>query len=218
MFLFSHEVYKLITSALNELKASQASARTPHNPLSEAHFLGAWVTTAIKQKRFDSVVLETLKGWQSQARSLGKNAGLKEQFTYLEKCYSQILDTDQQLQPVTKEQFNKLYAALNELQWMVTTDLKVGDKLNRHSGGKDSLVVCAEKTADSFNKQNILIAPLSLYVRGNQQLIIDLAFKQNLLLYKKTDYKSKVKYHGEFIVYPNNNGNSLPELPVAQSK
>ena len=217
MALFSQEIYKLIKTALAELDASQASGRTAGNTLSEAHYLGAWVTTAMKKKRFDTVVLETLKGWQRQARSLGKNAGLKEQFIYLEKCYSQVLDADKQVQPVAIEQLNKLYSALTELDWMVTTDLEVGDKLNRHSGGKDSLIVCAEKISNSFDIQGTLTKPLSLYVRGNQQVIVDLAFKQNLLLYKKTDYKSKVKYHGEFIVYPNNDGHSLPEFPVDQS-
>ena len=217
MVLFSQEIYKLINSALTELNASQASGRTPHNPLSEAHYLGAWVTTAIKKKRFDATVLETLKGWQRQARSLGKNAGLKEQFIYLEKCYSQVLDADKQVQPVSIEQLNKLYAKLNDQQWMVTTDLEIGEKLNRHSGGKDSLIVCADKISHSFDEQGILIKPISLYVRGNQQTIIDLAFEQDLLLYKKTDYKSKVKYHGEFIVYPNNDGTFLPEFPVDQS-
>ena len=218
MVLFSQEIYKLINSALTELAASQASGRTPHNPLSEAHYLGAWITTAMKKKRFDPIVLETLKGWQRQARSLGKNAGLKKQFTYLEKCYSRVLNAEKQVQPVTVEQLNKLYTALTEQQWMVTTDLEVGDKLNRHSGGKDSLIVCAEKIASSFDIQGTLMKPLSLYVRGNQQEIIDLAFAQNLLLYKKTDYKSKVKYHGEFIVFPNNDGTALPELPIEQSK
>ncbi len=218
MALFSQEIYKLISSALAELDASQASGKTARNPLSEAHYLGAWVTMAMKKKRFDPIVLETLQGWQRQARSLGKNAGLKEQFIYLEKCYSQVLDADKQVQPVCIEQLNNLYSALRELQWLVTTDLEVGDKLNRHSGGQDSLIVCVDKIVGSFDIQGTLSKPLSLYVRGNQQVIIDLAFKQNLLLYKKTDYKSKVKYHGEFIVYPNNDGHSLPEFPVEKSK
>lgn len=214
MILFSSEIYKVVNSALTELKASQASGKTAHNQLSEAHFLGAWVTTAIKQKRFAAIVLETLKSWQRQARSLGNKAGLKGQFVSLEKCFSHLLDTDKHVQPVTITQLDKLYAELNEQQWLVTTNLEVGDKLNRHSGGKDSLIVCAKKISGSFDQQGVLIKPISLYIRGNQQALIDCAFKENLLLYKKTDYKSKVKYHGEFVVYPDNNCNSLPELPI----
>ncbi|HEY5716354.1 MAG TPA: DUF2913 family protein [Psychromonas sp.] len=217
MILFSTEIYKLIGTALTELTDSQNSGRTPHNPLSEAHYLGAWVTNAMKKKRFDPIVVPTLQGWQRQARSLGKNAGLKRQFTYLEKCYSEVLDEHKQVQAVYKNQLEKLYAALEEDQWMVTTDLTVGERLNRHSGGKESLIVCAQQMQSCFDEQGKLIAPISLYVRGNQQKIINFAFAQNLLLYKKTDYKSKVKYHGEFIVYPNNDGSFLPEFPENQS-
>jgi len=42
MILFSTEIYKLITTALSELNDSQNTGKTPQNPLSEAHYLGAW--------------------------------------------------------------------------------------------------------------------------------------------------------------------------------
>lgn len=213
MSLFSQEIYKLIETALSDLSASQQSGRTPNNTLSEAHYLGAWVTTAIKSKRFDASLIETLKGWQRQARSLGKNAGLKDQFIYLQQCYSQVLDEDKQVQNVNEQQFSSLYNVLQEQDWMVTTDLVVGDRLNRHSGGKNSLIICAKQIQDCFDDETILVKPISLYIRGNQQDLVDLAFTENLLLYKKTDYKSNVKYHGEFIVYPKNDGHSLPEFP-----
>ena len=213
MILFSQEIYKLVNCALTELNTSQASGRTQSNQLSESHYIGAWITTAIKKKRFDTIVLETLKGWQKQARSLNKNAGLKEKFVALEKCYKQVLDTDNQVQPVSIDQLNTLYTQLTEQQWMVTTDLVIGDRLNRLSGGLSSLIVCAEKMNSCF-EQGILIKPLTLYIRGDLQELVELAFKQDLLLYKKTTNKSKVKYHGEFIVYPNNDGTALPMLPT----
>lgn len=217
MILFSEEIYKLLNSALTELDQSKSGGKTPHNSLSEAHYLGAWVTTAIKKKRFDSVLLATLKGWQRQARSLGKNAKLKEQFTYLVKCYQQVLDENDNVKSVNISQLNALYQQLNDNQWMVTTDLCVGEKLNRFSGGQASLIVCAEQIENSFDQQGKLIKPLSLYVRGDQQEIVNEAFALNLLMYKITDYKSKVKYHGEFIIYPENDGLSLPEFPVEKT-
>ncbi len=217
MILFSTEIYKLLNTALSELTDAQQSGKIPNNPLSEAHYLGAWVTSAMKKKRFDPIVVPTLQGWQRQARSLGKDAGLKRQFTYLEKCYSEVLDEQKQVQAVHKNQLDKLYAKLEAEQWMVTTDLTVGERLNRHSGGKDSLIVCAQQMEDCFDGQGILLKPISLYVRGNQQNIIDFAFAQSLLLYKKTDYKSKVKYHGEFVIYPDNDGSFLPEFPQNQA-
>ena len=213
MILFSQEIYSVINTALTELTNAQSSGKIQRNELSEAHYLGAWVTTAMKKKRFDGIVLETLKGWQKQARSLGKNAGLKEQFIHLKKCFEQILDEKGQAQSVNIKQLNTLYAQLSEKQWMVTTDIEIGDRFNRLSGGLSSLIVCAEKISSSFD-QETLIKPLTLYVRGDLKEIVELAFKQNLLMYKKTTGKSKVKYHGEFIVYPNNDGKTLPELPI----
>ncbi|PKH04436.1 hypothetical protein CXF72_00700 [Psychromonas sp. MB-3u-54] len=218
MIQFSTEIYKLITTALTELSDSHDSGRTPHNPLSEAHYLGAWVTTAMKKKRFDAIVAPTLQTWQRQARSLGKNAGLKRQFTHLEKCYSKVFDEQKEVRPVNKSQLEKLFAMLEEDQWLVTTDLPVGERLNRHSGGKESLIVCTQQLLDCFDQQGMLIKPISLYIRGTLQSVIDLAFAQDLLLHKITDYKSKVKYHGEFVVYPNNDGKSLPEFPENNSE
>ena len=214
MVLFSQEIYTLISSALSDLEASQASGRTPKNTLNEAHFLGAWVTTSIKTKRFDSITVPTLKAWQSKARSLGKNAGLKDQFTYLQSCYNQVLDTNKKVQAVNYSQIETLVKQLEDEQWMVNTDLVVGNKLNRHSGGKASLIICEQELLDNFDEQGILIKPLSLYLRGDLNVLVNYAFEDNLLLHKITDYKSKVKYHGEFIVYPNNDGDKLPEFPT----
>lgn len=212
MATFSQEIYKLINDALTELEDSQQSGKTQRNDLSEAHYLGAWVTTAIKKKRYDPMLLETLKKWQKQARSLGKNAGLKQQFIYLNKCYKQVLNEENET--INIDAFKTLYSSLTDLEWMVTTDIEVVNKLSHHSDGKDALIVCSQQTQNCFDRQGMLIKPISLYVRGKQQTIISKAFEQNILLHKQTDYKSKVKYHGEFIVHPNNDGQFLPELPI----
>lgn len=213
MVLFSQEIYTLISTALSELEASQTSGRTPKNTLNEAHYLGAWVTTAMKQKRFEGITVPTLKAWQSRARSLGKNAGLKDQFNYLQDCYKQVLDDNKQIQAVNISQLLALVATLEKAQWLVNTDLIVGDKLNRHSGGAASLIICEQQMENNFDNEGVLIKPISLYLRGDLQELISHAFKENLLLHKITDYKSKVKYHGEFIIYPNNDGDKLPEFP-----
>lgn len=209
MALFPQEIFRLTNSALNELN----SLKTAHNPLSEAHYLAAWVTKAIKSKRFDRIALQTLKAWQSQARSLGKNAHLKAQFNTLQKCYSRVLDAENQLKPVSILMIEKLYGELSARQWQVTTQSEIAGKLKIDSGGRGSLLLCAEQLKSCFDKQGQLINTLSLYIRGDRQAITDLAFEHNLLLYKKTDYKSKVKYHGELLIFPDNNGTFLPEFP-----
>jgi len=209
MTLFPQEMSRLTNSALSELNSSP----TAHNPLSEAHYLGAWVTKAIKRKRFNRIALQTLKNCQSQARSLGENAQLKAQFSSLQRCYGRVLDAEKKLKPVSVVQLEKLNEELKKRQWQVTTEAAVCGKLKIASGGRNSLLLCAEQLKRCFDKEGILKEALSLYIRGNHQQLTDLAFEQNLLLYKKTDYKSRVKYHGELLIYPDNNGTFLPEFP-----
>ena len=61
-------------------------------------------------------------------------------------------------------------------------------------------------------EHGLLAKPISLYIRGDVAEALQAAYAQSLLLYKVTDYKSKVKYHGEYIIYANNDGEFLPEL------
>jgi len=211
MTSFSTSIHQVVTSALADLKEAQLKGKIPKNPLSETHFLAAWTTNAMKKKRFESDVVPTLTIWQRKARSLGKNAALVETFTAIKQSYEHIFDQDLKAKPVDKEQVIALCSQLTEQQWMVNTDLEVGEKLNRHSGGQASLIICSNEFEANF-EQGLLVKPISLYIRGDLPEALQVAFEQSLLLYKVTDYKSKVKYHGEYIIYPDNNGTFLPEL------
>ncbi|MGJ8580959.1 MAG: DUF2913 family protein [Psychromonas sp.] len=211
MTSFSTSIHQVVSDALADLNEAQQKGKIPHNPLSETHFLAAWTTNAIKKKRYESDVLPTLTIWQRKARSLGKNADLVNTFTAIRKTYEHVFDTSLTANPVYKSQLVALCEQLVTLQWMVNTDLVVGEKLNRHSGGQASLIICSEQFESHFDDE-LLIKPLSLYIRGDLTEALSVAYEHSLLLHKVTDYKSKVKYHGEYIVYPDNNGEFLPEL------
>lgn len=87
MATFYQEIYKVVSQGLQELSDSQQAGKTPKNPVSETLYLNAWVTKVIKQQRYDHVVGKTLVDWQKQARSMGKNAQLKNQFEQIKSCY-----------------------------------------------------------------------------------------------------------------------------------
>jgi len=214
MTSFSTSIHQVVTTALADLQEAQLKGKIPKNPLSETHFLAAWTTNAMKKKRFESDVLPTLKIWQRKARSLGKNAGLVETFQAIKAHYEHVFDQDLKAKPVHKQQIIDLCDKLTELQWMVNTDLEVGEKLNRHSAGQASMIICSQQFEQCF-EGGLLVKPISLYIRGDLPEALQAAFEQSLLLYKVTDYKSKVKYHGEYIIYSNNEGEFLPELLMA---
>ncbi|PSV47576.1 DUF2913 family protein [Photobacterium indicum] len=214
MAIFSQEIYKVVTIGLNTLESSQASGKTPRNPVSEAHYLNAWVTKSIKQQSFDRSVVKTLMMWQQQGRSMGKNAQLKLNFECLAETFSGVVNAEGKEKRATQATLQAFYAALEHADWLITTEFEVNRKVTHFTDGQASLVVCSKQYQNAFDEQGELVKPLSLYVRGNIQPFIDLAFASGLLLFKVTDYKSKVKYHGEFVIYPANNGEHLPELPT----
>ena len=176
--------------------------------------MSAWVTKVLKQHSFDCCVVKTLQEWQQQSRTMGKNAQLKLHFERLAETYAKVTDEQGQSTVITPALIATFYTALQQQDWLVTSEYEVSRKVSHHTDGKASLVVCSAQYAESMNEDGGLVKPLSLYVRGNVQKFIDIAYQHGLLLYKITDYKSKVKFHGEYVIYPHNAGGHLPELPT----
>ncbi|MBC7002265.1 DUF2913 family protein [Photobacterium sp. BZF1] len=221
MATFYQEIYKVVSQGLQELSDSQQAGKTPKNPVSETLYLNAWVTKVIKQQRYDHVVGKTLVDWQKQARSMGKNAQLKNQFEQIKSCYEGIPQDGEsadtiQANNLNDAQLKALYEQLDEQDWLVTTEYEVNRKVTHHTDGQASLVVCSAQYAAAFDEAGEMVKPLSLFVRGDIRALIDLAYAQGMLLYKVTDYKSIVKYHGEYKLFPCNAGTHLPELPSNQ--
>ena len=65
-----------------------------------------------------------------------------------------------------------------------------------------------------FNELGELKINLSCYVRGDSQQFIDMAAALGILVFKTTSYKSKVKFHGEYLIEVNNTLAELPEIPM----
>lgn len=212
---FYQEIYKLVSDGLNELAESVQSGKTPGNPVSETNFLNLWVTKVIKQQRYHHCVAKTLLGWQQQARSMGKNAQLKQQFEHIRQTLAGIpREESDEAKPTTAAQIQSLYEKLEQADWVVATEYEVNRKVTHHTDGQASLVVCAKQYKESVSEQGEVVKPLSFYIRGDVREFVDAAYEQGLLMYKVTDYKSIVKYHGEYMVYPANAGMCLPELPT----
>ncbi|MEC6822979.1 DUF2913 family protein [Photobacterium piscicola] len=214
MTIFFNEIYNVVNSGLVALQEAQATGKAQKNPVSESIFLSAWVTKVLKQHSFDRCVVKTLQEWQQQSRTMGKNAQLKLHFERLAETYAKVTDEQGQSIAITSAVMTTFYTALEQQDWLVTNEYEVNRKVSHHTDGKASLVICSAQYAAAMNDEGELVKPLSLYVRGNVQQFIDMAYQHGILLFKITDYKSKVKFHGEYIIYPSNTGTHLPELPT----
>ncbi|MHA6613143.1 DUF2913 family protein [Photobacterium damselae] len=214
MTRFYNEIYTVVTTGLSELRESQEAGKTPKNPVSETLYLSNWVTKAIKQQRFDTCVAKVLLSWQQQSRTMGKNAQLTTAFEHIASTYGKLTDAEGNSTNISNDTIHALYQDLSDTGWLVTTEYEVNRKVTHKTDGQASLVVCVKQYQQALSESGELIRPISLYVRGDVKQLVDTAYKHGLLLFKVTDYKSLVKYHGEYIVYPANNGPQLPELPT----
>lgn len=203
--------YLLINTAVDELSQAQQLKKIGTNPVAETHFLTAWLTNSLKNKRFDKELVPLLKSWQQQSRSSGKNCTLINDFKAFKQAYNNIADTQCQPLAINKNQLLKLLSMLNEKNWLTHTESLISKKSSFRSGGQHSLLICSEQFEINFC-DGILDNPISLYIRGDVKLVVKLALECGLLIYKKTDYKSLVKYHGEYLIYPYNSAQLLPEL------
>lgn len=206
-------IFELAQTALAELAQARSSGKVPNNPRSQAHFFSAWVTRAIKTQRFPHCVAKTLQSWQKAARTQGVNAAIDVQLENIVATYQPLIHNGA-MAPISQQQLLDLFDQLDNNDWYVERDYPIDRKVSHHTDGQASLVVCSKQWAQVFNPELQLVRPISLYARGNIQQLVNMAYQQQLLLHKVSDYKSLVKFHGELVVYPANAGNTIAAFPA----
>lgn len=207
------EIKSVVDTALAELEEVKAAGKVQNNPVSEESFLCRWVAQAVKKQRFGNKVAKDMTMWVQQGRSMGKNANIKGQMLHIANVYHHFFPEGDAHAPVTRDVFDSLVSELEAADWMIHTEYEINRKVRVISDGQHSFAVCSVALAKCFNDQGELVKPLSLYVRGPEPWFIETVLQKGLLLTKVTDYKSIVKYHGEYQIWPNNQADTLVVLP-----
>lgn len=215
---YYQEVQHAINAALGDLQESKDSGRLPKNPVSANHFLIRWVTTAIKSQRFNRCIAKELMTWQKEGRTKGTGTELPIRFEHYSRLYGELAPVET-VTPITKEAILAWSEFLEEdKEWCVTTEYEVLEKASLFSDGDHSLIICSTQLESCFDGEEgsaELVKPLTCYVRGNHHEFIESAYEHGLIVHKRSDYKSKVKYHGEYLIFPNNHGLQLGEIPFS---
>lgn len=201
--MFKEQLVTLVTAALEDVETAKSQGRVANNAKSEAHFLSLWVTQAIKQKRFSASMAPLLKNWQQQARTLGQGANLKQEFSHIKLCYQQAC-----------ERFNddKVLQLIDSLDdsWQVGWRANIGKKESLKLNRASSLVVNQDEFDAVFETQQT--QQFSIFLRGQQQEFIEMALGLGILCFKVSDYKSPIKFHGQFIIDTKNNYSAIPQF------
>ncbi|MEC7939280.1 MAG: DUF2913 family protein [Pseudomonadota bacterium] len=210
------EIQKLVNTALGELYALHKSGKAIDAPIANNLYLVRWVTKVIKAQAYDRVVVPDLVRWQKQGRSKGNNSDLTFTFKRISAFYAQFFPEGEEPKELKDSDVEAFMDKMYEMGWSVSSEdeLTTGGKIQFFTDGEHSFALCGKQCDDSFDGE-LMVKPMNWFVRGNHAEFIQAAMEAGFMLHKVTDYKSAVKYHGEYIVYPANQGNQLAEIPIS---
>lgn len=216
MSTYAKEIQELVNAALAELKAEHQSGKLTDAPIANNHFLVRWVTKSIKTQRFGRLVSGDLIRWQKVGRSKGNAADLPTVFKRISAYYAQFFDDESKGKTLKDSDVETFLDTMIALDWDVSTSepLLNGGKVQIFTDGHSSLALCADQCDDCFDGE-LLIKPMHWFVRGDHALFVEKAAEAGFMVHKVTDYKSVVKYHGEYIIFPENKGSQLAEIPLS---
>ncbi len=216
MTSYTVEIQNLVNTALAELGNEHQSGKLANAPVANNHYLVRWVTKALKDQRFDRCVGDDLTRWQKAGRSKGNEAALMMIFQRISSFYAEFFANHPAENSVKDSAIEAFLDCMEAAGWEVSTSeaLVGAGKVQIYTDGQNSLALCANQCEACFDGEN-LVKPMSWFVRGHHAAFVEAATKAGFMVHKITDYKSNVKYHGEYKVFPANQGTQLAEIPLS---
>ncbi|UNP89797.1 DUF2913 family protein [Aeromonas encheleia] len=209
---YNQALFDMATQSLAELARTAEQKAGKRTPAQESHFLCTWMADSLKEKRFSRLVMEDLKGWIQQGRTLGAGADLKGLLERIVCQYGRAMAVPEQL----GARLATLLAELEEAGWLVFTDSELDAKLRLLSQGQSSLVISASEYQGHI-AEGELLKPLVLYVRGDEKQLARAAFAQGLLLSQGDKKATLVKHHKAYRLVPANAQPALALLAEASA-
>ncbi|WP_378081773.1 DUF2913 family protein [Aeromonas bestiarum] len=209
---YNQALLDMATQSLAELARTAEQKAGKRTPAQESHFLCTWMADSLKEKRFSRLVMEDLKGWIQQGRTLGAGADLKGLLERIAFQYARVQADSQQLG-------TRLAAMLAELEsagWLVFTDSEVSAKLRLQGQGQSSLVISSREYGEHL-VQGELVKPLTLYARCDENQLAEAAFRHGLLLSQGNKKTTLVKHHKAYSLVPANLQPALALLAEAKA-
>lgn len=204
---YNQALFDMASQSLAELARTGEQKAGQRTPAQESHFLCTWMADSLKEKRFSRLVMEDLKTWIQQGRTLGAGADLKGLLERIVCQYGRAMRDPAGL----GTRLAALLAELEEAGWLVFTDVEVDAKLRLQGQGQSSLVI-SRREYEEHIEGGELIKPLTLYVRGDEARLAAAAFAQGLLLSQGNKKTTLVKHHKAYRLVPDNAQSALALL------
>ncbi|WP_391090293.1 DUF2913 family protein [Vibrio sp. NH-UV-68] len=216
MSQYTVEIQKLVDQALEDIAKEHKAGRLSNGSVANNLYLVRWVTKAIKSQQFPRIVVDDLVRWQKMGRSKGDQAGLMTTFQRISTYYQQFFPQGEAERVIKDKEIDAFLDMMEANGWEVSTsEPLVGcGKVQIFIEGSNSLALCSDQCDDCFDGEE-LVKPMNWFVRGHHADFIEKASAAGFMVHKVTDYKSNVKYHGEYLIFPANRGNQLAEIPLS---
>lgn len=206
---YNQALLEMARQSLAELERTAAQKTGKRTPAQESHFLCTWMADSLKEKRFSRLVMEDLKTWVQLGRTLGAGADLKGLLERVQRQYERAMHEPVQL----GARLADLLLALEGAGWLVFTDSELNTRQRLLSQGQSSLIISASEYQGHIEGGE-LVKPLTLYVRGDEQVLAEAAFARGLLLSQGNKKTTLVKHHKAYRMMP---GNAQPALALLAS-
>lgn len=197
---YNQAMLVLAQAGLEALANSASQHKAKRTPAQESHFLCSWMVESLKEKRFSKLVADDLTQWIRDARSQGAGAQLPDLFSRIVRQYQVATSKTQDL----GDALGQLIEAMKALDWLVITDSDIDTKLKLDGQGQSSLIISAKALAGHIANGE-LIKPISLYLRGDENVLAQQALAQGLIVSQGNKKTSLIKHHKAYILTPNNN-------------
>ncbi|MEF1285000.1 DUF2913 family protein [Vibrio sp. M250220] len=213
---YTVEIQKLVNAALDDIAREHKAGKLVNGPVANNLYLVRWVTKALKSQQYPRIVVDDLTRWQKSGRSKGNQASLMQTFQRISKFYAQFFPQGQAERVIKDKEIDAFLDAMEQQGWEISTSEPLVNcgKVQIFTEGPNSLALCSEQCDNCFDGEE-LVKPMSWFVRGHHADFVEKASAAGFMVHKVTDYKSNVKYHGEYLIFPANRGNQLAEIPLS---
>lgn len=209
---FAEDLYNMILGGLLALSSAQNAGLVSYSPGSESIFLGKWLKLAKKQHRFPKSISTEIDNFLISYAKKGRSAGLSTIFSQICTEYQICKIRLQEFDQSPKQRFNTAMKILGNKDWIVhlPVDHDFEAKGAYKPNAPKEIFMTKWDWLEMFDEDDNVAKPVSLFVAGSAQEVIDCLYVHGFILVTIDQDKG---IHHHFKIYPKNIYKGVVTIP-----
>jgi len=203
----STELYNLILGGLIALTSEQQIGKVTYRSVSENIFLGKWLKTAKKQKRYSRSISTEIDNLLKLYAIEGRSADLAALFYQIFSEFNMLKNMSQNFELSPKIRFDSAMSELAKDDWHISLPITHDRQTGEPYRPKNEKEIFTTKWYwdDAFNAQQELTKPVSIFVVSIPQDVVDCLYQHGFILIKGlTSIDDDGKCYFQYRIFPNN--------------